>query len=172
MRGEVAGDHHQESNGIQQQQHNGSSTTAAQPGVMEEADVGVAPLQRVQQTEHWDCGLACLAAILQRFSAGTPTPSLDDLKGLIDTTHVWTIDLCSVFRRAQDARDARNAQGAESGGEGAWPPHTLHTTSPGVRPEYAKMGFYAEEFEADQRRIQALFQEAAVPGSATRIAEG
>lgn len=114
-------------------------------------------LERVQQTETWDCGVSCLAAALPFLlqagarvetaagagrDDGATLLGLEALKGMLKTRHVWTIDLCTVLRTL----------GVR---------HTLYTTAPCVRPEYAQMPFYRDGFEADVRRVGALFAEAA-----------
>lgn len=94
----------------------------------------------IVQKFRWDCGLACSQMVLRHLNKNA-----DDFeaacKSLDITESVWTIDLAHIMSH----------YGVR---------HLLCTITLGVDTTYSGKRFYKARFEADERRVNSLFQRA------------
>jgi len=108
----------------------------------------------VRQRHNWDCGVACLAGILSQVSMGgepvKPISCAEASKllppGACESQSVWTIDL---------------AYGLQCSGFNNF---LITTTSDGVDPSHAELGFYSNAFDEDEKRVNELIRNAAQNG--------
>ena len=117
-------------------------------------------LPHVRQSHSWDCGLACVGALLAARNAassttGSPLRTHASLVAAALATiapSVWTIDLAAILLEC-----------------GVAP--TMYTTAPdGAPPAHAALAFYAAHFERDVPRVAARFTECRARG--LRVIEG
>lgn len=116
------------------------------------ADALALRVPHVRQRRQWDCGLACVCMVLaarnavsssSSASASLPTAcSLPALRRRVSTCSVWTIDLAFLLS-ALGVRDA-----------------VYYTLTLGASEAYASERFYRRRFDADAKRVNALFARA------------
>ena len=96
-------------------------------------------IPHIQQTNAWDCGLACIAMILTAFSQ---PQSPIHLAHLVPSRSIWTIDLAYLLKHHQI------------------PDFTYYTSYIGVNWGHATHHFYKQEMSRDRQRIHFLFANA------------
>ena len=96
-------------------------------------------LSHVPQTEHWDCGVACICMILLWINQhSTPTPSLHDLKLHHHWNKpLWTIEIFYFLKSC----------GVEV---------TFFTKFLGVGQHHSDINWYSEHLDEDTERIENL----------------
>ncbi|KAI8069151.1 Guanylyl cyclase [Gongronella butleri] len=95
-------------------------------------------IPHIQQTDQWDCGLACVEMVLRGLLVNT---TKQDLIKECAVESIWTIDLAFLLGRyVQD--------------------FTYYTSYLGSRKEYQDDSFYQEQFDADELRVNRLFAKA------------
>lgn len=117
----------------------------------EHAQLQASPVPRVkhvQQTQNWDCGLACCAMILH--TLGLKDYDLDTLEQLANTRSIWTIDIAHVLVSC----------GLTS--------VSFLTTMVGVNHAHTSSPFYAKTIARDRTRVENLFLSAASKGITIR----
>ncbi|PHZ07376.1 uncharacterized protein RHIMIDRAFT_274952 [Rhizopus microsporus ATCC 52813] len=93
------------------------------------------PIPHIQQASNWDCGLACVAMILQGLGFNC---NIEEIARQCSVNSVWTIDLAFILKNyVQD--------------------FTYYTSYLGSRKEYQEQKFYQEDFNQDEKRINKLF---------------
>ncbi|KAI8339516.1 Guanylylate cyclase-domain-containing protein [Chlamydoabsidia padenii] len=92
----------------------------------------------IMQDTHWDCGLACVAMLLQGMNVKT---SSKDLAKQCTVESIWTIDLAYLLGKY--ATD-----------------FTYYTSYFGSRKEYQMDSFYKANFDEDELRVNHLFSAA------------
>ncbi|XXQ31131.1 Guanylyl cyclase [Plasmodiophora brassicae] len=111
-------------------------------------------VEHFPQRETWDCGVACCVMVSRLL--GLPY-SYSDWKLQCLTHCIWTVDMLLALHRCGIAA-------------------TMHTTCPGVNPQHATQGFYADEsFDSESQRVRAAFLEASslrLPISTTDVSIG
>ena len=95
-------------------------------------------LTHVRQSFSWDCGLACVMMVLQHKGMSAP---LEEMMKIAGTKSVWTVDLAYILSRYSVD-------------------FTFYTVTDGVRPEYGAEAFYQVDIDADQVRVNKLFETA------------
>ncbi|KAL0083554.1 Guanylyl cyclase [Phycomyces blakesleeanus] len=88
------------------------------------------------QNSNWDCGIACIAMVLQGLGIRC---SLRSLAEQCAVESVWTIDLAVLLRN--------NYEGD----------FTYYTSYFGSRREHQENKFYQDDFDEDERRVNKLF---------------
>ena len=124
-------------------------------------------IPHVMQSETWDCGLACVAMVVQRaflrggggaaaeealqVRMGGAGGVLSSILQMAGTSSVWTIDLAYILRRC----------GIDC---------VFCTNTIGVDPNYLTISFYRGELQNDTSRVDRLFAKAAKCG--VRVVKG
>ncbi|KAI9000246.1 Guanylylate cyclase-domain-containing protein [Gaertneriomyces semiglobifer] len=90
-----------------------------------------------QQTDAWDCGLACISMVLQSLGHRSTTPL--KLQKECPLESVWTIDLAYILRR----------YGVDD--------FTYYTSYIGVKWQYTNNDFYRDTLSSDRRRVHCRF---------------
>ncbi|KAK4534397.1 hypothetical protein CDCA_CDCA01G0422 [Cyanidium caldarium] len=107
--------------------------------------------RHVPQRHSWDCGLACVALVLE-CRGWRPIP-LSMLMARAGTRSVWSIDLVHVLRTF----------GVR--------PLLFYTSCAGVRPEYARLAFYQRHLKRDTGRVRERFAQAEADGTVIELRE-
>ena len=100
-------------------------------------------VNKVEQSDNWDCGLACAQMVLGALDDDASPPSQESLAARLVAPSVWTIDLAYLL--------------ADYGVECRY----LTATADVVVASYRNNDFYSETLDADARRVRLLFREAA-----------
>ncbi|XP_043851373.1 protein GUCD1 isoform X2 [Dromiciops gliroides] len=96
----------------------------------------------VQQLYHWDCGLACSRMVLRYLKLLEDDAAFEQaLQELQLTRSIWTIDLAYLMRHF----------GAR---------HRFCTRTLGVDKGYRNQSFYRRHFDAEESRVNQLFERA------------
>ena len=103
------------------------------------------------QRHSWDCGLACVALVLE-CRGWRPMP-LSVLMARASTRSVWSIDLVHVL----------STFGVR--------PLLFYTSCAGVRPEYARLAFYQRHLKRDTQRVRERFAQAEADGVVIELRE-
>ena len=103
----------------------------------------VTSVPHVHQRHNWDCGVACVLMVLK--ALGRDGTTIQDLYSMINTESVWTIDLALALKKL----------GVDA---------TFYTITLGANPDFVREGFYCDNMEEDQRRVENLFRTAPTLG--------
>ncbi|EFJ26551.1 hypothetical protein SELMODRAFT_97002, partial [Selaginella moellendorffii] len=97
----------------------------------------------VRQLRSWDCGLACVSMVLR--ALGIESCNLKTLSQLCRNTSIWTVDLAYLLRHfSVDV--------------------AFLTITLGANPLLAVESFYKDNMEADEKRVNKLFEKAPQAG--------
>ncbi|CAI9587867.1 unnamed protein product [Staurois parvus] len=130
----------------------GSDGGQAGPGCASSADITdnsdyvqlKVPL--IQQSYHWDCGLACARMVLQYLNLLHEDEFFQNaMKELQLTKSIWTIDLAYLMHHF----------GVQ---------HRFCTQTLGVDKGYKTQSFYRKHFDAEENRVNQLFAQAKTRG--------
>ncbi|KAG0207603.1 guanylyl cyclase domain-containing protein 1 [Mortierella sp. GBA30] len=126
------------------------------------------PVPHVIQSSTWDCGLACVCAIAQAQGCNLSLAEVTLLMGSVES--VWTIDLAYLLRKLSDdqaslpklyfsKRPQLLIPNLSPGREEGWD-FTYYTSTIGADASHSKEKFYRKSFDDDQKRVNALFDNA------------
>lgn len=99
----------------------------------------------IQQSYHWDCGLACARMVLQYLDLLHEDEFQNAMKELQLTKSIWTIDLAYLMHHF----------GVQ---------HRFCTQTLGVDKGYKNQSFYRKHFDAEENRVNQLFAQAKTRG--------
>ncbi|XP_069475966.1 protein GUCD1 isoform X2 [Ambystoma mexicanum] len=99
----------------------------------------------IQQSYHWDCGLACSRMVLQYLDRLNEEAFQNAMRELRLTKSIWTIDLAYLMRHF----------GVK---------HRFCTQTLGVDKGYKNQSFYRRHFDTEENRVNQLFARAAACG--------
>ncbi|XP_075687990.1 protein GUCD1 isoform X2 [Rhinoderma darwinii] len=99
----------------------------------------------IQQSYHWDCGLACARMVLQYLSLLNEDEFQNAMQELQLTKSIWTIDLAYLMHHF----------GVQ---------HQFCTQTLGVDKGYKNQSFYRKHFDAEENRVNQLFAHAKAHG--------
>ncbi|KAF9934398.1 guanylyl cyclase domain-containing protein 1 [Linnemannia zychae] len=126
------------------------------------------PVPHISQEEDWDCGLACVAMVANALGSRL---SLAEVTLHCSVESVWTIDLAYILRKlSNDQVNLPTIQFSKpsskfhvpnlSPGRGEGWDFTYYTSTIGADAAHSKEKFYRKSFDDDQRRVNALFDNA------------
>ncbi|XP_063310591.1 protein GUCD1 isoform X1 [Pelobates fuscus] len=95
----------------------------------------------IQQSFHWDCGLACARMVLQYLKLLREEDFQNAMQKLHLTKSIWTIDLAYLMHHF----------GVQ---------HRFCTQTLGVDKGYKNQSFYRKHFDAEENRVNLLFAQA------------
>ncbi|KAF9114981.1 guanylyl cyclase domain-containing protein 1 [Mortierella sp. AM989] len=121
----------------------------------------------INQESNWDCGLACVAMVCNALGAHL---SLAEVTMHCCVDSVWTIDLAYLLRKLSNdqvsvpppsfiQRPQLLIPNLSPGRDEGWD-FTYYTSTIGVNSAHSKEKFYRKSFDDDQKRVNALFDNA------------
>ncbi|MEE6520142.1 hypothetical protein FKM82_017950, partial [Ascaphus truei] len=99
----------------------------------------------IQQSYHWDCGLACARMVLQYLNLLHEEEFQAAMQALHLTKSIWTIDLAYLMRHFRVQ-------------------HRFCTQTLGVDKGYKNQSFYRKHFDTEENRVNQLFAQARACG--------
>jgi len=103
--------------------------------------------RHARQMGDWDCGVACITGAISEVSDTKKISLAEAMKFLppkaAETRSVWTVDLAYAIKNSGFSN------------------FLCTTTSCGVDPSHAELGFYSKGFDEDEKRVNALLHDAA-----------
>ncbi|KAF9358401.1 hypothetical protein BGX26_001860 [Mortierella sp. AD094] len=125
------------------------------------------PVPHINQESNWDCGLACVAMVSNALGARL---SLAEVTMHCRVESVWTIDLAYLLRKLSNdqvsppptsllSRPQLIIPNLSPGCDEGWD-FTYYTSTIGVNSAHSKEKFYRKSFDDDQKRVNALFDNA------------
>ena len=99
-------------------------------------------LPHFRQKHDWDCGIACIQMILLELGQVSDDSEIYELTATLGIPEsVWTIDLANILRHLK----------IES---------VYYTVTCGVDPSYQEKEYYKDDFNAEETRVNSLFEKA------------
>ena len=103
-------------------------------------------LPHVVQKFEWDCGFACIQMILLKLGQIFDDSALFGVQQTLGIGEcIWTIDLANILRHFNID-------------------FVYYTITCGVDPGYRDEAFYQDDFDAEQARVNTLFEKATEMG--------
>ncbi|KAI8599810.1 Guanylylate cyclase-domain-containing protein [Dissophora ornata] len=122
------------------------------------------PIPHIDQESSWDCGLACVAMVANALGAHL---SLAEVTMHCSVESVWTIDLVYLLRKLSNDQVSTPSlkspplliPSLSPGRDEGWD-FTYYTSTIGADTAHSKERFYRKSFDDDQKRVNALFENA------------
>ncbi|KAI8346839.1 Guanylylate cyclase-domain-containing protein [Mortierella sp. GBAus27b] len=124
------------------------------------------PVPHIKQENIWDCGLACVAMVVNALGA---TLSLPEVTMHCSVDSVWTIDLAYLLRKLSNDQVGMPrlsptkpspprlfVPNLSPGHDEGWD-FTYYTSTIGADTAHSREKFYRTSFDDDQKRVNTLF---------------